>query len=191
MDQEHKKSNGRPAAGQAVPVVAEALARPTVAQPTSRRSSANPQPAAMPRKARPLAEPVAPPAAAVARRAKPLAAKKPAPARKPRSAAATKRGVLAAPVAGGSPALEPPVAAVTETMAPLPVEAAVFAPSLPTSGIDETPRFELSDSELRDRISRRATEIWLSHGGSAQGPIEDWLQAEAEVRRTLEVVASF
>ena len=55
---------------------------------------------------------------------------------------------------------------------------------------DTPPAPAIPEHELREMISRRATEIWLSHGGMRQGSIEDWLQAEAEVRRTLEGLAS-
>ena len=108
-------------------------------------------------------------------------AEAPAKARAPRAKAQPKAAkvqpeVLASPAA--------PVAAVEPVSVPEPIETQAAAAN------DTPPAPAIPEHELREMISRRATEIWLSHGGMRQGSIEDWLQAEAEVRRTLEGLAS-
>ena len=35
---------------------------------------------------------------------------------------------------------------------------------------------------LEEKIRRRAHEIYLQHGGQDQSEVDDWLQAESEVR---------
>ncbi|MCX7824259.1 MAG: DUF2934 domain-containing protein [Verrucomicrobiae bacterium] len=40
----------------------------------------------------------------------------------------------------------------------------------------------------RDLISRRAREIYLEHGAQAGRDLDNWLQAEAEVKKSLEEV---
>jgi hypothetical protein len=38
------------------------------------------------------------------------------------------------------------------------------------------------DAATRDRISKRAFEIYNSRGGEQGDPVQDWLQAERELR---------
>jgi hypothetical protein len=111
-------------------------------------------------------------------------AEAPAKTRAPRAKAQPK-AAKAQPEVGSQAA---PVAVVE----PVPVlEPQPIAPEAQAAAANDTPPAPaVPEHELRELISRRATEIWLSHGGMRQGSIEDWLQAEAEVRRTLEGIAS-
>lgn len=181
MSQERKESNRRPVAVKVVPVAAAPAAGTAEPQPPAQRraSSTKPKPPARSRASRPAVAPVV-----TTTSAKP-AAKQPAPVRKPRTAAAKSPAKRVASEA----ALEPPIEPAASMLAGSATAPTIAFAVEPTPAPAEPARFELSESELRERIGRRATEIWLSHGGMAQGPIEDWLQAEAEVRRTLEVVA--
>ena len=39
-----------------------------------------------------------------------------------------------------------------------------------------------SEHELRERIARRAYEIYLQRGGKNRHDLDDWLEAEREIR---------
>jgi hypothetical protein len=45
----------------------------------------------------------------------------------------------------------------------------------------ETPE-ELQIEALQERIRRRAHEIWIDRNGQGGSAIEDWIQAEEEIR---------
>lgn len=43
-------------------------------------------------------------------------------------------------------------------------------------------RREEPNVPLEERIRRRAHEIYLQHGGRSQSEMDDWLQAESEIK---------
>jgi hypothetical protein len=47
------------------------------------------------------------------------------------------------------------------------------------SAVAEAPQLE---HELRERITRRAYEIYLQRGGEHRRDLDDWLEAEREIR---------
>jgi hypothetical protein len=131
-------------------------------------------------------------ATAAPKRARAAAPKAPAKAATRKAEAPAKARALRAKAEPKAAKVQPevltsqavPVAVVEPVPVPEPIETQAAAAN------DTPPAPAIPEHELREMISRRATEIWLSHGGMRQGSIEDWLQAEAEVRRTLEGLAS-
>jgi len=48
---------------------------------------------------------------------------------------------------------------------------------------------KLATSSLEERIHRRAFELYVLHGNQSGSELDDWLQAEEEVRRAEEAMA--
>ena len=62
----------------------------------------------------------------------------------------------------------------------------VAMPAVESKGVTDSPSVDLPDSD----IARRAFEIYCQRGCQDGHDLEDWLQAERELRRTLNVAVA-